>query len=107
MKRRGEAGDDGAGCVGDGASGKVRFSGRTVRQPDHVLANSIAGEKPERRPGAGEEWLATTEHDGVEVESILIDKTKICQASRQVWPGNVDLPDELSLQPPYHRLDII
>jgi hypothetical protein len=29
----------------------------------------------ERRPWAGEEWLAVTKHDGVEVESILIDKT--------------------------------
>ena len=70
-------------------------------------SNSIAGHKAERRPGAGEEWLAATQHDGVEVESILIDKTKIGQASRQFWSGDFNLPDALSLQPPYHRLEVI
>jgi hypothetical protein len=50
---------------------------RNVRQPDHVLANQIAGHKAEPRPGAGEEWLAATKHDGVEVESILINKTQV------------------------------
>ena len=54
----------------------ARLSGN-VRQPNHVLANSIAGNKAERRPGAGEEWRAATKHDGVEVESILINKTKV------------------------------
>ena len=80
---------------------------RNVRQPHHVLANEIAGHKAERRPGAGEEGLAATKHDGVEVQSILINKTKIGQASRQVWSGNFNLPNELSLQPTYHRLDVI
>ena len=46
-------------------------------------------------------------HDGVEVESILINKTKIGQASRQVWSGDVNLACALSLQPPYHRLEVI
>jgi hypothetical protein len=55
-----------------------------VRQPNRVLANWIAGHKAERRPGAGEEWRAVTEHEGAEVESILINKTKVGQASRQV-----------------------
>ena len=73
-------------------SGESRSSGN-VRQPNHVLANSIAGHKAERRPGAGEEWLAATKHDGMEVESILIDETKIGQASCQVWSGNFNLPD--------------
>jgi hypothetical protein len=45
----------------------------------------------ERWPGAGEEWLAAAKHDGAEVESILIDKTGLGQASRQVWSGNVNL----------------
>ena len=80
---------------------------RNVRQPNHVLANVIGGNKAERRPGAGEEWLAATKHDGVEVESILIDKTKVGQASRQVWSANCNLPNELSLQPAYHRLEAI
>src|SRR5277367_5981715 len=48
----------------------ARLSGN-VRQPDHVLANSIAGHKTERRPRAGEEWLAATKYDGVDVKSIL------------------------------------
>jgi hypothetical protein len=61
----------------------------------------------ERRPGAGEEWLAGTKHDGVDVESILIDKTKVAQASRQVWSPNFNLPNALSLQRPYHRLEVI
>ena len=48
-----------------------------------------------------------TKHDGVEVEPILIDKTKVGQASRQVWSGDFNLPNELSLQPAYHRLEVI
>ncbi|MFZ0591559.1 MAG: hypothetical protein WAM39_13930 [Bryobacteraceae bacterium] len=54
----------------------ARLSGN-VRQPNHILGNEIAGHKAERRPGAGEEWLAATKHDGAEVESILINKTKV------------------------------
>ena len=54
----------------------ARLSGN-VRQPNHVLANEIAGHKAERRPRAGEEWLAATKYDGVEVKSILINKTKV------------------------------
>jgi hypothetical protein len=50
---------------------------RNVRQPNRVLANGIGGNKAERRPRAGKEWLAATKHDGVEVESILINKTKV------------------------------
>jgi len=56
--------------------GTRRLSGN-VRQPNHVLADSIAGNKAERRSGAGEEWLAPTKHDGVQVKSILINKTKV------------------------------
>ena len=48
-----------------------------VRQPNHVLANEIAGHKAERRPRAGEEWLAATKYDGAEVKPILINKTKV------------------------------
>ena len=65
------------------------------RQPNHVLANEIAGHKAERRPRAGEEWLAATKYDGVEVKSILINKTKVGQASCQVWSGNFNLPNWL------------
>jgi hypothetical protein len=57
--------------------GLVARLGRNVRQPNRVLANGIGGNKAERRPRAGKEWLAATKHDGVEVESILINKTKV------------------------------
>ena len=65
-----------AGCIGAVRQASRGLSGN-VRQPNHFLANEIAGHKAERRPGAGEEWLATTKHDGAEVESILINKTKL------------------------------
>src|SRR5277367_90563 len=61
----------------------------------------------ERRPGAREEWLATTHHDGAEVESILIDKTGLGQALRQDWSANLNLASQLGLQPPYHVLEVI
>ena len=54
----------------------ARLSGN-VRQPNYALANEIAGDQAERRPGANEERLAATKHDGTEVESILINKTKV------------------------------
>jgi hypothetical protein len=54
----------------------ARLSGN-VGQPDHVLGNEIAGYKAERRPGTGEERLAATEYDGMEVKSILINKPKV------------------------------
>src|SRR6476620_6671530 len=87
--------------------GRVTWLGRNVDQSNRVLANSIVGHKAERRPGAGEEWLATTKHDGVEVKSIFINKTKVGQTLRQVWSGNATLPNELSLQPTYHRIEVI
>jgi hypothetical protein len=45
--------------------GRVARLSRNVRQPNHVLANSIAGHKTEWRPRAGEEWLAATKYGGV------------------------------------------
>jgi hypothetical protein len=60
--------------------GRVARLSRNVRQPDHVLANSFAGHKAEPRPGASEEWLAMTNHDGMDVESILINQIKVGQA---------------------------
>jgi hypothetical protein len=69
------AGDDSTTTQsGPGASAQsvARLSGN-VRQPNHVLANEIAVHKAERRPGAGEEGLAASKYDGVEVKSILIN----------------------------------
>ena len=73
--------------------------------PSPPLAGESSGAL--RDQAAGEEWLAATKHDGVEVEAILINKPKVGQALRQVWPGNSNLPDELGLQSAYHRLDVI
>lgn len=47
--------------------------GGNVGQPDHVLDDHIVAHEAERWPGAGEEGFAATEHEGVEVESILND----------------------------------
>jgi hypothetical protein len=54
--------------------------------------------KAERRPGSGEIWLAVTKHDGVQVDSIVIDQAKFGQALGQVRAGNFDLPVALGLQ---------
>src|SRR5580704_14144721 len=88
------------------AGGSRALSGN-VRQPNHFLVNEIAGHEAERRPGAGEEWFAATEYDGVEVKAILIDKTEVGKVSCQIWSGNFDLPNQLSLQSTYCRFNII
>jgi hypothetical protein len=81
--------------------------GRNVGQPYRVLADQVAGHEAERRPGAGEEWLAAAKHDVVELEPILINETKIGQASCQVGSANFKLPGEPSLQPAYHGLNVV
>ena len=48
-----------------------------------------------------------TKHDRVEVESILIDRTKLGEALREVWSAYFNLACEIILQPAYHRLDVI
>ena len=48
--------------------------------------------KAERRPGPGEIWLSVPKHDGVQVDSVLIDQAQFGQASRQVRASNLDLP---------------
>src|SRR5688572_14514332 len=63
--------------------------------------------KAERRPGPGEIWLAVTKHDGVQVNSILIDQAEFGEASRQVRAGNFDLPVALGLQLADRALEII
>src|SRR5215470_16103379 len=83
-----------------------RLSGN-VCQPNHVLANSIAAHKAERRSGSGKERRAAAKYDGAEVESILINKTQVGQASCQIWSSNINLPIKLSLQPTYHSLEVI
>src|SRR5512143_991894 len=86
---------------------RVARSSRNVSQPDHILANSIMCHKAERRPGSGEIWLAVTEHDGVQVDSILIDQAKFSEALRQARASNFDLPVALGLQLSDRALKII
>ena len=57
-------------------------SSRNVGQPDHILANPIVSHEAERRPGSGEIGLAVTKHDGVQVDSLLIDQAKLGEALR-------------------------
>src|SRR5437763_12585527 len=77
---------------------RVARLSRNVDQPDHILANPIIRHKAERRPGSGEIWLAVTKHDGVQVDSILIDQAKFGEALRQVRASHFDLPIALDLQ---------
>ena len=74
------------------------MGGRNIRQPDHILGNPLMSHEAERRAGAGEEWLAATHHNGAEIEPILVNETKIGQASRQDRAGNFDLPVALGFQ---------
>jgi hypothetical protein len=67
--------------------GRVARLGRNVRQPDYIPANAVAGHKAEPRPGAGEERLAMTKHDGMNVESILINQTKVGQLPARFGPA--------------------
>lgn len=73
----------------------------------HVLVHSLAGFKAEWRPRAGEEGLAGTQHDWVQVDSILINETEVRQASRQVRACNVNLAIKLSLQLADCRLEVV
>ena len=88
-------------------SRRVARSGRNVGQPDQVIGDPIAGHEVERRAGAGEERLASTQHDGAEVESILIDQAELGQALRQDRSGDLNLAGELGLQPADHLFDVI
>src|SRR5712671_2403276 len=91
---------------GDSIRPVARLS-RNVGQPDHILANPINSHKAERRPGSGEIWLAVTKHDGVQIDSILIDQAKFGEALRQVRASNFDLPVALGLQLADRALKII
>jgi len=79
--------------------GQVARSSGNVRQPNQVVDDHIARHQVERRPGAGEEWTATTQHDGAQVESILIDETSFGQTLRQDWSANVNLASLFDFQP--------
>src|SRR5829696_8018888 len=77
---------------------RVAGLSRNVGQPDHILGNLITGHQAEPRPGSGEVWLAVAEHDGVQVDPILIDQAKFGEAVRQVGTSNFDLAVALGFQ---------
>src|SRR6185437_12722772 len=81
-------------------------SGRRVRQPQHVVANSIMTHEPEPRTGSGEIRRAVTEHDGVQVDPILVDQPESSERVRQVRPGNFDLAVALGLELADRALEI-
>ena len=87
--------------------GRVARLSRNVRQPDYIPAHAVAGHKAEPRPGADEQRLAMTKDDGMEVESILINQTKVGQAPCQVRSGYVDLPIQLGLQLADYGLEVL
>lgn len=75
----------------DGARQTVTLpSGQTIGY-DRVLADPLACGQAQRRAGACEEGLASAEHDGVEIQPILVDQAPLGQAVRQFRPGHVDL----------------
>src|SRR6187551_3663671 len=78
-----------------------------VGQPDYILANPIVGHKAEPRPGSGKIWPPLTKHDGVQVDSILIDQAKFGEALRQVRASNFDLPRVVGLQLTDRSLKVI
>src|SRR5688572_12423039 len=86
---------------------RVAGLSRNVGQPDHILANPIMSHEAERRPGSGEIWFAVAKHDGVQVDSILIDQAKFGEALRQLRASNFDLPVALGLQLADRALKII
>src|SRR5512144_882480 len=55
-------------------------------------------QKAERRPGSGEIGFAVTKHDGVQIDTILIDQAKFGEAVRQGRARYFDLPVVLGLQ---------
>jgi hypothetical protein len=61
----------------------------------------------ERRSGTGKEWLTVAKNDGVEVQPVLINETKVGQVPCEFWSGDFDLSIALSLQQAHHRLKAI
>ncbi len=82
-------------------------SGGKVCQSDHALTNEIVGHKPQLRPRPSKEWLAVTEDNGVQIESIFINKTKVGEASCEVWSGDFNFAGQFGLQASHHRFETI
>ena len=52
----------------------------------------------EPRSRSVEIWFAAAKHNGVPVDSILINQAKFGEALRQIWACNFDLPVAIGLQ---------
>lgn len=88
----------------------IRHKGRScgnVGQPKHILANPLMRYQSEWWPGSCEVGCAVTEYDRVKVNPVFVDQTKVSEASRQVWTGNLDLPVALGLQPADRAFQIV
>src|SRR4051794_36498141 len=85
-----------------GASGPRDQAGTYV----NLITFSPIGSLATRRSGDGglaKNGLPRPRHDGVEVQSILVNQTKRGQASRQVWSTKVNLASEFGLEQPPPR----
>ena len=74
-----------------------RLSGN-IAQPDHILADPLMAFETKRRPGSGKVWRAVTQHDGVQIDSILIDQVKLSKTFCQARTGDFNLTVILGLQ---------
>src|SRR6185437_3226275 len=88
-------------------SGGIPCSGWDTRQPNRVLANTIAGDDLEGWPGAGKVRLAAAEYERAEVETILVDETEVGQTRCQGGPGDVDLTLDVLPQSAHKRVDAL
>src|SRR4051812_37614851 len=79
---------------------------RGIGELHRVLADHFAGHEAEARSRAAEERLAATEHEGTEVELILIDETELGEACREFGSGDFDLALMVGLQLPDEGLEI-
>src|SRR6185437_13420058 len=82
-------------------------SGWDTREPNRVLANPIAGNNAEWRPGAGKVWLAGAKHQRAEVETIFVDETEIAEAPCQCGSRHVDFTVDILLQSASKRGDVV
>src|SRR5262249_37330434 len=87
--------------------GGIPRSGWDTRQPNRVLANTIAGDNAEWWPWAGKVRLSAAKYERAEVQTIFVDKTEIGEAPRQGGPRDVDLTVDVLLQPANERVNVL
>jgi len=85
----------------------MRRSRRDVRQQNRVLGDGVGRDKAERRSGTGEVRLAAAKDERANVEPVLVDKTEIGEARRQLRARNVDLAFDVRIQPTHEGFDAV